>query len=110
MDLIASRNKAGQWGSSNAILPVRSAIGVRALSALEFAALLPPAGVAAFERGAAWFWILGIAIFVVLLWQRIFAEVRRRPFNPDGIVIGLACSIILPASAPLWQVALSLSF
>ena len=110
MALIASRNKAGQLVSPNTVIPVRSATGMRTLSALEFAALLPPAAVAVFERGLEWLWIPGIAVFVVLIWQRIFAEVRGRSFTPDGIVTALACAIVLPASASLWQVALALSF
>ncbi|MCP4320033.1 MAG: hypothetical protein GY789_29650 [Hyphomicrobiales bacterium] len=110
MDLITFRNKNEQSGSLGTMLPVRSAAGVRSLSVLEFAALLPPAGVAVFERGIGWFWILFTATLVALLWQRIFAEMRRRPFNPDGLIPVIACSIILPATAPLWHVALSLSF
>ena len=110
MALSASRNKAGQTGSPITAIPVRSATGMRTLSALEFAALLPPAAVALLERGLEWLWIPGIAVFAVLIWQRIFAEVRSRPFNPDGIVTALACAIVLPASTSLWQVTLALSF
>lgn len=91
-------------------LPWRSGFGSRGLSMLEFAALLAPVVVTATERGSAWLWILFVAIFTVLVWQRVFAEFRHQPFNPDGIVVALAAAIVLPSSMPLWQVAIVLSF
>ena len=110
MDLIAFGNTTGQAEKRRTTVPVRSVTSVRVLSILEFLALLPPSGVAASERGVGWLWVLFAAVIATLLWQRIFAEVRRRPFIPDSIIAAIACSIVLPASAPLWQVALALSF
>lgn len=109
MDLMGFSNKTGQPGPRGVILPVRSWMNNRALSALEFAALLLPAGVASFERGTGWLWILLTAIMSALLSQRIFAEARRRPFTPDGLTMAMACAIALSISVPLWQVAFSLS-
>ena len=84
MDLMAFRDNTGQSAARGTVPPVRSAMNVRALSALEFAALLSPACVTAFERGIGWLWMPLTAIMAVLLWQRIFAEVRRRPFSPTA--------------------------
>jgi Na+-transporting NADH:ubiquinone oxidoreductase subunit B len=110
MDLMASRNRTTPPSAEGGAPPVRSGTNVRALSVLEFVALLPPLVVAALERGNEWLWVLIVAIFSVLICQRFFAEVRRRCFTPDGIVTAIACAIVLPTSIPLWQVALSLGF
>lgn len=110
MALIAARNKPGQTVSRETLFPARSAIGKRTLSALELAALVPPAIVVAFERGTDWLWVIGIAVFVTLIWQRVFAEARGLTLHPDGLIVAVACAIILPASAPLWQVVLTLTF
>lgn len=110
MELMATKSEAGRSSKPAMTLPVRSAVGVRTLSVLEFAALFPPACVTAIERGGGWLWVVGTAILVATMWQRIFAETRRRAFNPDGIVTAVTCAIILPVSAPLWQVAISVTF
>lgn len=107
---MTSRNRTGQFSAQTEALPVRSGTSARSLSVLEFSALLAPLIVAAFERESQWLWVLLVATIAVLLWQRVFAEVRGRPFTPDGVVTAIACAIVLPSSTPLWQVALSLSF
>ena len=99
------------WSSPSAThLPLRSGFGTHGLSALEFAALLSPVAVTVLERGSTWLWTLFVATFTVLIWQRVFAEFRHRPFKPDGIVVALAAAIVLPSAMPLWQVAIVLSF
>lgn len=110
MELMGFRSKTEPPGARGTMLPVRSAINGRALSALDFTALLLPAGVAAFERGMGWLWILLTAIITALIWQRIFAETRSKPFIPDGLTPAMVCAIVLPTSVPLWQAALSISF
>ena len=104
------RRNAEQPASRSEITPVRSFMNNNTLSLIEFTAILLPLMLAAFERGIAWLWLLFTAVIASLLWQRIFSEARHRPFVPDGLIAAMACAIILPASAPLWQVALSLSF
>lgn len=110
MELMGFRSKTEPPGARGTMLPVRSAINGRALSALDLTALLLPAGVAAFERGMGWLWILLTAIITALVWQRIFAETRSKPFIPDGLTPAMVCAIVLPTSVPLWQAALSISF
>jgi Na+-transporting NADH:ubiquinone oxidoreductase subunit B len=110
MDMIGIRNKAGLPGTRSVILPVRSSMNTRALSAIEFSALLLPMGVTVFERSTGWLWLMLTIIMAALIWQRIFAEVRHRPFIPDGLIPAIAIAIILPTSVPLWQAALSVSF
>lgn len=110
MDLMVSRNRTTQLPAEIGVPPVHSGTSTRALSVLEFVALLAPLVVSALERGSEWLWVLLVAIISVLLCQRVFAEVRRRRFTPDGIVTAIACAIVLPTTIPLWQVALSLGF
>ena len=110
MDLRVFDSKPRESENQVAILPVHSTMNTRALSALELAALLLPAGVTVFERGMAWIWVLLAAILTALVWQRIFSDVRGRHFNPDGLVAAVVCAVALPASVSLWQVVLSLSF
>lgn len=44
------------------------------------------------------------------LWETIFAIVRGHEINEGFLVTGILFPLILPASIPLWQVALGISF
>ncbi len=109
MDLIA-RHVRTRRSPARTSFPIRSGLNGHALAVLELIALLFPFVVAAVERGAEWLWVLTVALIIVPVWQRIFAEVRQKPFDPDGVVMAVACAIALPASTPLWQLAVALSF
>lgn len=110
MDLRVLSNNSRQAEARGTFSPVRSPINARALSVAELAAIALPVGVALFERGSGWLWTLVAAVLTTLLWQRVFADARRRRLNPDGLIVAIVCAIALPTSASLWQVALSLSF
>ena len=44
------------------------------------------------------------------LWEVLFATVRRHEVNEGFLVTSMLYTLILPASTPLWQVALGISF
>ncbi|MEV8466337.1 NADH:ubiquinone reductase (Na(+)-transporting) subunit B [Fluviibacterium sp. DFM31] len=56
-----------------------------------------------------------LPIYIVTLavggfWEILFATVRRHEVNEGFLVTSMLYTLILPASAPLWQVALGISF
>lgn len=56
-----------------------------------------------------------IPIYIVTLvaggfWEVVFATVRRHEVNEGFLVTSMLYALILPATAPLWQVALGISF
>ncbi len=62
-------------------------------------------------HGLAWF----LPIYVVTLaaggaWEVLFAAVRNHEVNEGFLVTSMLYALILPASTPLWQVALGISF
>jgi Na+-transporting NADH:ubiquinone oxidoreductase subunit B len=54
--------------------------------------------------------ILGIAFIVGNFWRQAFARLRGREAGDAPIVTALIFTLILPPGAPLWQVALGMSF
>lgn len=54
--------------------------------------------------------ILGIAVVVGGFWRQVFARLRGHVSGGAPIVTALIFTLILPPGAPLWQVALGLSF
>ena len=56
-----------------------------------------------------------LPIYIVTLvaggiWEVVFATVRRHEVNEGFLVTSMLYTLILPASTPLWQVALGISF
>lgn len=43
-------------------------------------------------------------------WEMLFASVRRHEINEGFLVTGMLFPLVLPATIPLWQVALGISF
>ncbi|MDH3595443.1 MAG: NADH:ubiquinone reductase (Na(+)-transporting) subunit B [Rhodospirillales bacterium] len=54
--------------------------------------------------------ILAVSLAVGAFWERLFATLRRRPLRDGLIVTALVFTLVLPPAAPLWQVALGMSF
>ena len=62
-------------------------------------------------HGALYFLPLYIVTMVVgLSWEILFAVVRREEVNEGFFVTGILFPLILPATTPLWQAALAISF
>lgn len=73
-------------------------------------ALIAPLGVAIIERGQAIIGPLALALVLAVLWPLVFARMRRRPMDWQGIVSALVLVLLLPSSVPLWHLGLGLSF
>ena len=54
--------------------------------------------------------LLAIALMVGYAWERIFAAARKRTRTPGLAVTALLFTASLPATLPLWQAALGISF
>jgi Na+-transporting NADH:ubiquinone oxidoreductase subunit B len=64
-----------------------------------------------FAHGLMWF----LPIFIVTqiaggFWEVVFASVRKHEVNEGFLITGLLFPLILPATIPLWQVAIGISF
>lgn len=51
-----------------------------------------------------------LALVLTLGWQYLFVRLRRGLIGPDGIVTAALIAILVPIDAPLWQLALGVSF
>ncbi|CAM3769738.1 NADH:ubiquinone reductase (Na(+)-transporting) subunit B [Rheinheimera salexigens] len=61
--------------------------------------------------GAVWFLpIYAVTFFVGGFWEVLFATVRRHEINEGFFVSSILFALILPATIPLWQVALGITF
>ncbi|MEO9340402.1 RnfABCDGE type electron transport complex subunit D [Mesorhizobium sp. SB112] len=58
-------------------------------------------------RFAVW---LFLALFLTLAWQYLFARIREEKVGIDGIVTAILIALLVPVEAPLWQLALGVSF
>lgn len=64
-----------------------------------------------FAHGAAWYLPVVVVTFAAGgLWEVLFAVVRRHEINEGFLVTGMLFPLILPATIPLWQAALGISF
>jgi len=71
----------------------------------------PESVLAAFVHGALYFLPLYIVTMAVGgAWEVLFAVVRRHDINEGFLVTGLIFPLILPATTPLWQAALAISW
>jgi Na+-transporting NADH:ubiquinone oxidoreductase subunit B len=71
----------------------------------------PGSMVANVTHGALYFLPLYIVTMVVgLTWEVLFAVVRKVEVNEGFFVTGILFPLILPATTPLWQAALGISF
>lgn len=61
--------------------------------------------------GAAYFVPIYVTTFVVgILWEIVFATVRKHEINEGFFVTSILFALIVPPDIPLWQVALGISF
>ncbi|KFZ31441.1 Na(+)-translocating NADH-quinone reductase subunit B [Pseudidiomarina salinarum] len=61
--------------------------------------------------GACWFLPIYAVTFIVGgFWEVVFASVRKHEVNEGFFVTSVLFALILPATIPLWQVALGISF
>jgi Na+-transporting NADH:ubiquinone oxidoreductase subunit B len=54
--------------------------------------------------------IFFVALFTGALWEALFATLRRKPVDEGLLVVAWFFALLLPATVPLYQVALGMSF
>ncbi|WP_269580783.1 NADH:ubiquinone reductase (Na(+)-transporting) subunit B [Roseibium sp. Sym1] len=96
----------------NSAIAVHGASGWRAWIIEAFGIGFDPANpFANFMHGLLYFLPIYITTLVVGgIWEVIFATVRGHEVNEGFLVTSMLYALILPPSAPLWQVALGISF
>ncbi|WP_424933789.1 NADH:ubiquinone reductase (Na(+)-transporting) subunit B [Amaricoccus macauensis] len=110
--LIGLWNTGFQTNSAIALLGPESATGWRAwIMQASGIGLNPDNAFACFVHGFLYF----LPIYIVTLavggfWEVVFATVRGHEVNEGFLVSSMLYVLILPASTPLWQVALGISF
>lgn len=90
--------------------PTPGARRVHPLTVVQTAAaalLLLAVGV---ETGAERIWGVVLALGLAVVWQALFARLRRRPMAWDGVAEALLFAALMPASVPLWQQGVAFSF
>ncbi|KKJ77501.1 Na(+)-translocating NADH-quinone reductase subunit B [Kiloniella litopenaei] len=97
---------------TNTAMEVHSASGWRVwLLDLLGVGFNPENPIANFLHGLLYFLPIYIVTLVVGgIWEVIFATVRGHEVNEGFLVTSMLYALILPPSAPLWQVALGISF
>ena len=81
----------------------------RMTCALGFA-LLPIIIIAIFQRSPSIAATLLLALGVGIAWPLLFAKLRHQPMRWDGLLTAIIFVLFLPATTPIWQISLSLSF
>ena len=78
----------------------KSGIGFEAFSVMD-----------CFSHGLLYFLpVFGVALLVGAFWQALFAVLRRRPPDEGLLYIAWFLALMMPASEPLYQVALGMTF
>lgn len=105
-------NTGYQANSAMAALDVSSAPGWRGVLLAWIGVGYHPMSIwDNFFHGCAYFIPIFVVTFTVgIFWEIVFAAVRNHEVNEGFFVTSLLYSLILPASIPLWQVAIGISF
>ncbi|MEP3298679.1 MAG: NADH:ubiquinone reductase (Na(+)-transporting) subunit B [Pseudoruegeria sp.] len=109
--LVALYNTGLQTNSALTVLGEGSHTGwrVAVMQALGFS--LEPGLISNFVHGFLYFLPIYLTTLIVGgLWEVLFATVRGHEVNEGFLVTSMLYVLIVPASTPLWQVALGISF
>ena len=72
--------------------------------------LIAPVALILSFAGSAFAIRLLLALVVTVGWQFVFARVRGIGIGLDGIITATLIALLVPVDAPLWQLALGISF
>jgi Na+-transporting NADH:ubiquinone oxidoreductase subunit B len=110
--LIGLWNTGFQTNSAIAMLGPESATGWRAwIMQTSGIGLNPDNAFACLVHGFLYFLPIYIVTMVVGgFWEVVFATIRKHEVNEGFLVTSMLYVLILPASTPLWQVALGITF
>ncbi len=88
------------------ILSPKSVAGVTAIQA---AALVLPVVVVAWSEGVSIASVLAVAAITAVVWEMVFAGVRKRAFSAHGLTTALIVTLFCPSDIALWQLAFAMS-
>lgn len=74
------------------------------------AALILPLALLALDEGPGIFGRFAAIGLVTLFWQVLFARIRKQGFGFEGLAAALLVAMLVPETAPLWQLVLGTSF
>lgn len=83
--------------------------GIQAVTALQALALAPPLVVAIGERGFHTFQILAAAAITALVWEAVFALLRRKSLSAHGLTTAMIVTVFAPADLLLWQLSIAVT-
>jgi Na+-transporting NADH:ubiquinone oxidoreductase subunit B len=72
--------------------------------------LVLPIGWQAAQQGGGFVLRMALVGLVILGWQLLFARIRAQGFGLEGLSAAALLALLVPADAPLWQLALGASF
>lgn len=93
----------------NALIEQMARRGPGAVSTLQSIALALPMAAVLVERGTAMLPVLAVALATALLWEAVFAVLRKHPITFHGLTTALIVTILLPAETPLWQISVAMT-
>ena len=100
--------------ANEAVVAGYSALGDWRVALLDFFGVTLGSGAGVFDSflyGAAYFLPIYAVTFIVGgFWEVLFASVRKHEVNEGFFVSSVLFALILPATIPLWQVALGITF
>lgn len=80
------------------------------LTLVTLMAILAPLTASIVAHGPAGLAALALALVLAALWHLAFAKLRKRPPEWGGIVTAMIFVTLVPATVPLWQQGVALSF
>lgn len=89
---------------------LRSGWSLNRISILFLLALIPPLALVLIENGRSLVPVLGLAAFLALFWNVVFARLRRQPVTLNWAVTAMPFAFLAPPDMPLWQIGLGISF
>lgn len=87
---------------------IRTPARVRDVTLFQALALVPPVVAGAWSAPAEALVFLAAAL-TALLWEVVFAGVRKHPFTAHGLTTALIFAVFCPPDVALWQVAVAVS-
>ena len=87
-------------------LSPRSVTGVTVIQTL---ALVPPVVTAGWVGTPGFVLTLLVAAISAVVWEMVFAGLRKRPFTAHGVTTALIVALYCPTDLPLWQLTVAVS-
>jgi Na+-transporting NADH:ubiquinone oxidoreductase subunit B len=98
------------WLLDSHLMRQRSGWTPARITLAQMIALAAPVGVSLAERGTAQIALLVTASIACLVWELAFDLIRGRSPSLHTVTAALILAVLVPATVPLWQIAMAASF